>query len=90
MRLAITIPAILLMLTSGSGAAALTLQEAILYVLETNPEIEAAEADKQAIEFELKQARNQTCPRRAMLSPDTSSRLRSRSCCSTATAPGPR
>ncbi len=63
MRLAITIPAILLMLTSGSGAAALTLQEAILYVLETNPEIEAAEADKQAIEFELEQARNQRAPR---------------------------
>ncbi|MFV0332527.1 MAG: TolC family protein [Tropicimonas sp.] len=37
-------------------AAALDLEEAILHVLETNPDIEAAEADKQALEFELDRA----------------------------------
>ncbi|MBK0326616.1 TolC family protein [Rhodobacteraceae bacterium F11138] len=38
-------------------AQALTLHDTIRAVLETNPEIEAAEANKQAIEFELDQAR---------------------------------
>jgi adhesin transport system outer membrane protein len=41
----------------------LTVEEAILYVLETNPEISAAEANKQAIEFELDQARSLGRPR---------------------------
>jgi len=42
---------------------ALSLEDTILYTLETNPEIKAAEANKQAIEFELEQARNQWAPR---------------------------
>jgi len=42
---------------------ALSLEDAILYVLETNPEIKAAEANKQAIEFELDQARSFWAPR---------------------------
>lgn len=42
---------------------ALSLKDTILYTLETNPEIKAAEANKQAIEFELEQARNQWMPR---------------------------
>ena len=42
---------------------ALTLEDAILFVLETNPEITAAEANKQAIEFELQQARSFWAPR---------------------------
>ncbi|MEE4188682.1 MAG: TolC family protein [Roseobacter sp.] len=42
---------------------ALSLEEAIKYVLETNPDITAAEANKQAIEFELDQARSFRVPR---------------------------
>lgn len=42
---------------------ALTIQDAIALVLETNPEITAAEANKQAVEFELEQARNLWAPR---------------------------
>ncbi len=45
------------------GAQALTVQDAIYYILETNPEIQAAEANKQAIEFELEQARSLRAPR---------------------------
>ncbi|MEM1076686.1 MAG: TolC family protein [Pseudomonadota bacterium] len=45
------------------GAFALTVEDAILFVLETNPEIKAAEANKQAIEFELDQARSFFAPR---------------------------
>ena len=37
-------------------ASSLELKDAILYVLETNPEIDTAEADKQALEFELDRA----------------------------------
>jgi adhesin transport system outer membrane protein len=48
---------------SVSQSAALTLKEAIELVLETNPEITAAEANKQAIEFELEQARSFRVPR---------------------------
>lgn len=44
-------------------AMALSLEDAILFVLETNPEIKAAEANKQAIEFELDQARSFLAPR---------------------------
>ncbi|SHH46033.1 outer membrane protein, adhesin transport system [Cognatiyoonia sediminum] len=44
-------------------AQSLTVEEAILFVLETNPEISAAEANKQAIEFELDQARSLGTPR---------------------------
>ena len=44
-------------------AQSLTVDEAILFVLETNPEISAAEANKQAIEFELDQARSLDTPR---------------------------
>ena len=47
----------------SSTASALTLQDVIFAVLETNPEIEAAEANKQAIEFELDQARSFQMPR---------------------------
>lgn len=43
-------------------ADALSLKDAILFVLETNPDIKAAEANKQAIEFELEQARNFYAP----------------------------
>lgn len=50
-------------LTPVKEASALTLQEAILYVLEANPEIKAAEANKQAIEFELDQAQTFFAPR---------------------------
>ncbi len=39
-------------------AHALSLEDAVLFVLETNPEITAAESNKQAIEFELQQARS--------------------------------
>ncbi|WP_416929210.1 TolC family outer membrane protein [Tropicimonas sp.] len=35
----------------------MTLEDAVLYVLETNPEIQAAEFNKQAIEFELDRAK---------------------------------
>ncbi|WP_241481174.1 TolC family protein [Ruegeria sp. ANG-S4] len=41
-----------------SIADALSLEDAIIFVLETNPEITAAESNKQAIEFELQQARS--------------------------------
>lgn len=40
----------------GTPGSALSLKDAIVYVLETNPNIEAAEANKQAIEFELDRA----------------------------------
>ncbi|WP_253762664.1 TolC family outer membrane protein [Ruegeria sp. HKCCD4884] len=43
--------------------SALSLEDAILFVLETNPEITAAESNKQAIEFELQQARSFWAPR---------------------------
>ncbi len=42
---------------------ALTLEDAILYVIETHPEIKAAAANKQAIEFELDQAQSFWAPR---------------------------
>lgn len=48
---------------SSTQASALSLQEAIQFVLETNPDITAAEANKQAIEFELEQARSFRVPR---------------------------
>jgi|UPI0002F90379 adhesin transport system outer membrane protein len=51
------------MFLSASAASALTVEEAILYVLESNPEISAAAANKQAIEFELDQARSFRVPR---------------------------
>ena len=41
----------------------MTLEDAIILVLETNPEITTAEASKQAIEFELDQARSLWAPR---------------------------
>ncbi|MFC3616761.1 TolC family outer membrane protein [Lutimaribacter marinistellae] len=44
-------------------ADTLSLTDTILYVLETNPEIEAAAANKQAIEFELEQAQSFRTPR---------------------------
>ncbi|MDW3225358.1 MAG: TolC family protein [Paracoccaceae bacterium] len=47
----------------GQQAQALSLEDSILFVLETNPEIKAAEANKQAIEFELDQARSFWAPR---------------------------
>ncbi|WP_187430848.1 Outer membrane efflux protein BepC [Roseobacter fucihabitans] len=50
-------------LTWGHQAGALSLEDSILFVLETNPEIKAAEANKQAIEFELDQARSFWAPR---------------------------
>jgi adhesin transport system outer membrane protein len=46
-----------------SPAFALTLEDTILYVIETNPEIKAAAANKQAIEFELDQAHSFWAPR---------------------------
>lgn len=49
--------------TTGVTASALSLKDAILYVLETNPDIEAAEANARAIEFELEQARSFRAPR---------------------------
>lgn len=53
-------------LTAGAitqSASALSVEDAILFVLETNPEITAAESNKQAIEFELQQARSFWAPR---------------------------
>ena len=50
-------------LVTGSPGLALTVEDAILYVLETNPEISASGANKQAIEFELDQARTFRVPR---------------------------
>lgn len=47
----------------GQSVQALSLKDTILYVLETNPDIKAAEANKQAIEFELDQARSFYAPR---------------------------
>ncbi|WP_380054329.1 TolC family outer membrane protein [Falsihalocynthiibacter sp. SS001] len=46
-----------------ASVQALSLNETISYVLETNPDIKAAEANKQAIEFELQQARSFYAPR---------------------------
>ncbi|MEM0950075.1 MAG: TolC family outer membrane protein [Pseudomonadota bacterium] len=48
---------------SPAGSHALSLSEAVLYVIETNPEIASAEANKQAIEFELDQADTFFLPR---------------------------
>lgn len=50
-------------LVSTGQAVALSLEETIFYVLETNPEIKSAEANKQAIEFELDQAKSFRVPR---------------------------
>ncbi|MFK7879675.1 TolC family outer membrane protein [Roseobacter sp.] len=59
------IPVIAFWATSvfGQQTSALSLEDSILFVLETNPEIKAAEANKQAIEFELDQARSFWAPR---------------------------
>ena len=59
------IPAVLLaaVLSAPSSATALSLKDVIIYVLETNPDIKTAEANKQAIEFELDQARSLRAPR---------------------------
>ncbi|AXI45595.1 agglutination protein [Sulfitobacter sp. SK012] len=46
-----------------SASLALSLKDVILYVLETNPDIKTAESNKQAIEFELDQARSLRAPR---------------------------
>ena len=54
--------AVLLVAAAVPGHS-LTVEETILYVLETNPEISAAEANKQAIEFELDQAKSLNAPR---------------------------
>nr|WP_170538162.1 TolC family outer membrane protein [Ruegeria arenilitoris] len=51
------------MLAAARPSGALSLEDAILFVLETNPEITAAESNKQAIEFELQQARSFWAPR---------------------------
>ncbi|MEM6659313.1 MAG: TolC family protein [Pseudomonadota bacterium] len=48
---------------SARAVLALSVEDAILFVLETNPEITAAESNKQAIEFELQQARSFWAPR---------------------------
>lgn len=48
---------------SGSVAQALSLEDGVLLVLESHPEISAAEHSKQAIEFELDQARSLLAPR---------------------------
>jgi adhesin transport system outer membrane protein len=58
-----TVAAISATVISPFDAHALSLEESILFVLETNPEIKAAEANKQAIEFELDQARSFLAPR---------------------------
>jgi len=50
-------------LSCADSADALTVEDAILFVLETNPEITAAESNKQAIEFELQQVRSFWAPR---------------------------
>lgn len=47
----------------ATSASALSVSDAIIYVLETNPEIKGAEANKQAIEFELDQAQTFFAPR---------------------------
>jgi adhesin transport system outer membrane protein len=52
-----------LALACAPEARALSLGETIAAVLETNPEIEAAEANKQAIEFELDQAQSFRMPK---------------------------
>ncbi len=57
-----TVASVILMAWCGS-AEALSLEDTILYVLETNPDIKAAEANKQAIEFELDQAEAFRAPR---------------------------
>lgn len=62
-RTAISLLALCLTLGGVNKAEALSLKDAILYVLETNPDIKAAEANKQAIEFELDQARAFRAPR---------------------------
>ncbi|MEO9572525.1 hypothetical protein [Tateyamaria sp.] len=50
-------------LCAPSASVALSLKDVIIYVLETNPDIKTAEANKQAIEFELDQARSLRAPR---------------------------
>ena len=55
--------AVFLAVTAVGPVRALSLEDAILFVLETNPEITAAEANKQAIEFELEQAQSFYLPR---------------------------
>ncbi|CUJ81349.1 Outer membrane efflux protein BepC precursor [Shimia thalassica] len=60
------IPAVIFFMATAMGpniSSALSLEDSILYVLETNPEIKAAESNKQAIEFELEQARNFYSPK---------------------------
>ncbi|MEM9393385.1 MAG: TolC family protein [Pseudomonadota bacterium] len=59
----LTYLATLIALCLTKPASALSVEEAILYVLEANPEISAAAANKQAIEFELDQARTFRVPR---------------------------
>jgi adhesin transport system outer membrane protein len=51
------------LLSVSSGAHALDVRQAIVYVLESNPDIQAAEYNKQTREFELGQAKSFYAPR---------------------------
>ena len=51
------------LLSVSSGAQALDVRQAIVYVLESNPDIQAAEYNKQTREFELGQAKSFYAPR---------------------------
>lgn len=59
----IGVAGIAVMAVLSTSATALDLRDAVLFVVETNPEIKAAEANKQAIEFELDQGRSLYTPR---------------------------
>src|SRR3546814_15270609 len=54
--------AIALVLSAAGGAEAMTLQEAVEYTVTTNPEIDEARANREAIDFELEQARGLYLP----------------------------
>jgi len=64
MRWAITLPALLMSSTAGYAQdAPVDLRDAIASAMTSNPEINQAEQNKQAVEFERKQAQGQFLPR---------------------------
>lgn len=66
MRFVSLVRSALLGMAVAGPVSALSLEEAIIYVLETNPDVQAAEANKQAIEFELDRARAFRTPKFAL------------------------
>lgn len=63
MRISLFFHGVVAGLSISTAAMALSVSDAITYVLESNPDIQAAEFNKQAVEFELERARAFRAPK---------------------------